>query len=92
MSFRPPNAEIIELDRVEIAVEPWSWQFASARREEIDRHFASRQRERPALWNGRVLLLHRCAIGDGVLRGVCFETDYLRVGVLPVGARFQAAL
>ncbi|MGD0333659.1 MAG: NUDIX hydrolase [Xanthobacteraceae bacterium] len=76
MSFKPPNVEIIALDRVEIAVEPWLWEFASARRAEIDRHFALRQRERPALWNGRVLLVHRYTIGDGVLRGACFETDY----------------
>ena len=68
--------EIFELDRVEIAVEPWSWEFAIGRREEIDRHFASRRRERPALWNGRVLLLNRYTIRDGVLRGACFETDY----------------
>ncbi len=76
MSFRPPNPEIVALDRVEIAVEPWSWQFAHLRRAEIDRHFAFRQRERPALWNGRVLLVHRYTIDDGVLRGACFETDY----------------
>jgi 8-oxo-dGTP pyrophosphatase MutT (NUDIX family) len=76
MSFSQAKPEIIDLDRVEIAVEPWSWEFAGARRGEIDRHFASRQRERPALWNGRVLLVHRYAIGDGALRGACFETDY----------------
>jgi len=76
MSFSMPKPEIIELDRVEIAVEPWSWEFASARRAAIDRHFASRQRERPALWNGRVLLVHRYEIDHGVLRGACFETDY----------------
>jgi 8-oxo-dGTP pyrophosphatase MutT (NUDIX family) len=69
-------AEIIAIDRVEIAVEPWSWEFAVARRKEIDRHFACRQRRQPALWNGRVLLLNRSAIGDGVLAGACFETDY----------------
>ena len=76
MSFRSPDTEIIELDRVEIAVEPWAWEFAHARRAEIDRHFASRQRERPALWNGRVLLVHRYGVDRGVLRGACFETDY----------------
>ncbi|MGO9700506.1 MAG: hypothetical protein ACLPX7_14740, partial [Xanthobacteraceae bacterium] len=76
MSFSMPKPEIIELDRVEIAVEPWSWEFASTRRAAIDRHFASRQRERPALWNGRVLLVHRYEIDHGVLRGACFETDY----------------
>src|SRR5208282_5408346 len=51
MPFSMPKREIIELDRVEIAVEPWLWEFASARRAAIDRHFASRQRERPALWD-----------------------------------------
>jgi hypothetical protein len=71
-----PNIEIATIDRAEIAVEPWSWEFALARREEIDGNFARRQRERPALWNGRVLLAHRYAIGNGVLRGACFETDY----------------
>lgn len=67
---------IFALDRAEIAVEPWTWTFAVGRRDEIDRHFAGRRRERPALWNGRVLLLNRYAIADKVLRGACFETDY----------------
>lgn len=68
--------EICRIERVEIAVEPWPWGFAAERRAEIDRHFATRQRERPGLWNGRVLLLHRYAVNDGALRGACFETDY----------------
>jgi len=68
--------EIAALDAVEIAVEPWTWPFAQARRADIDRHFAARQRERPALWNGRTLLLHRYARENGVLRGASFETDY----------------
>ena len=68
--------EIAALDAVEIAVEPWTWPFAQACRADIDRHFASQQRERPALWNGRTLLLHRYARENGVLRGASFETDY----------------
>jgi 8-oxo-dGTP pyrophosphatase MutT (NUDIX family) len=68
--------EIREIDRAEIAVEPWRWEFSVARRDEIDRHFARRQRERPALWNGRVLLLNRYEIRGGVLHGSSFETDY----------------
>jgi 8-oxo-dGTP pyrophosphatase MutT (NUDIX family) len=76
MSARDPKVEIVEIDRAEITVEPWSWPFAVARREQIDQHFAARQRERPALWNGRVLLLNRYAIRDCMLRGVCFETDF----------------
>jgi 8-oxo-dGTP pyrophosphatase MutT (NUDIX family) len=68
--------QIVELDHAEIVVEPWRWEFAHRRREEIDRHFAARRHERPALWNGRVLLLHRYAIEARVLRGASFETDY----------------
>jgi 8-oxo-dGTP pyrophosphatase MutT (NUDIX family) len=71
------TTEIVALDRVEIALEPWRWEFAIARREDIGRHFAERlQRAQPALWNGRVLLVHRYTIAGGVLRGACFETDY----------------
>src|SRR5579864_5204514 len=76
MSSRRPDPQIIELDRAEIAVVPWRWEFAHARRAEIDRHFAARRREQPALWNGRVLLLNHYAIEQGVLRGTSFETDY----------------
>jgi 8-oxo-dGTP pyrophosphatase MutT (NUDIX family) len=72
----PEAIEIATLDAVEITVEPWTWLFAQARRADIDRHFAAQQRERPALWNGRTLLLHRHARENRVLRGAAFETDY----------------
>jgi 8-oxo-dGTP pyrophosphatase MutT (NUDIX family) len=68
--------EIVTLDRAEIAVAPWGWEFAHARADDIAVHFAARQRERPALWNGRVLLMNRFAVENGVLRGSSFETDY----------------
>jgi 8-oxo-dGTP pyrophosphatase MutT (NUDIX family) len=71
-----PDSEIVTLDRFEIIFEPWSWPFAADRRADIDRFFASLQRERPGVWNGRALLLQRYAIEDGILRGCCFETDY----------------
>jgi 8-oxo-dGTP pyrophosphatase MutT (NUDIX family) len=75
-SVRTADIQIVELDRAEIAVEPWRWAFAQTRRDEIDRHFAARRRLQPALWNGRVLLLNRYAIAQRVLRGASFETDY----------------
>jgi 8-oxo-dGTP pyrophosphatase MutT (NUDIX family) len=68
--------EIVAVERVEIAVAPWRWEFAHARADDIARHFAARQCELPALWNGRVLLLHRLAVENGLLRGASFETDY----------------
>ncbi len=71
-----PDIEIGTLDRVHVTFEPWAWPFAAASRGKIDDHFQKLQRERPRLWNGRVLLLNRCEIGARVLRGTCFEADY----------------
>jgi hypothetical protein len=70
------DIDTVALDRVEIARERWSWRFAVERRAEIDRHFAEIQRRPSAVWNGRILLLHRHAICGSMLRGACFETDY----------------
>lgn len=70
------TVEIVALDRVEIRFAAWKWPFAAGRRGDIARHFAELQREHPAVWNGRVVLLKDYAVGDGVLRGVCFETDF----------------
>lgn len=71
-----PNIEIAALDRAEIAFELWSWPFAAARRGDIEAYFAALQRRRSGVWNGRVLLLKNYAIGAGMLRGTCFETDF----------------
>jgi 8-oxo-dGTP pyrophosphatase MutT (NUDIX family) len=72
-----PEIEIAALDRTEIVLEPWSWHFATERREEINRHFAEILRKRSGgVWNGRIVLLNRCAVSDRTLRGACFETDF----------------
>jgi hypothetical protein len=68
--------EITEIDRIEFKVEPWTWDFATAQRPEIDRFFSEMQKQRSHLWNGRVLMLRDNTVDDGVLRGSCFETDY----------------
>jgi 8-oxo-dGTP pyrophosphatase MutT (NUDIX family) len=67
---------IIPLTRLELRVDRAPWPFASERRAEIDAHFAALKRAKPKTWNGRSLLLRSGEIVDGVLRGVCFETDY----------------
>lgn len=41
---------------LELAVRPIVWPFAEERRAEIAAHFAEKQRERPKIWNGRILL------------------------------------
>jgi 8-oxo-dGTP pyrophosphatase MutT (NUDIX family) len=71
-----PTPEIIDIDRAEIALEAWSWPFATDRSADIERYFAELKSRRPGVWNGRVLLLNRYAIAGRALRGASFETDY----------------
>jgi hypothetical protein len=68
--------KIIRIERVDITYEPMPWVFARKHKAEIERHFAERRRERPEMWNGRVLLLHRHRFVGADFRGFCFETDY----------------
>jgi hypothetical protein len=68
--------EIIPITGLELAFAPSPWEFARARRAEIDAHFAAARREKPALFNGEVLLLRDWAIDAGVLRGCFFATDF----------------
>ena len=72
----PHDMKIVQLERLEVGYVPQRWTFADERRPEIDAYFAVLQRENPALWNGRVLLLREFTIIDGVFRGDCLEVDY----------------
>jgi 8-oxo-dGTP pyrophosphatase MutT (NUDIX family) len=67
---------VVRIDRAELRFAPRPWPFAQARRADIDAHFATLRRDKPDLWNGRVLLLHTFAIADAVLRGAYLETDF----------------
>ena len=50
---------IFHIDRLELSFAPKPWAFAVERRAEIDAFFAALRREKPHIWNGRVLLMHR---------------------------------
>ena len=67
---------IIPLTRLDLRYEPGAWPFAVARRAEIDVHFTKLRVEKPDMWNGRVLLMRRGDIADGVLAGAYLETDF----------------
>jgi 8-oxo-dGTP pyrophosphatase MutT (NUDIX family) len=76
-----PHAEtsaipVVTIERLELTFAPRPWLFATERRAEIDAHFARRKLKTPALWNGRVLMLHEHAIVHAVLRGAFLETDF----------------
>jgi hypothetical protein len=70
------QARVVRLDRLAFAYAPQPWTFAQMRRVEIDAHFRELQRAKPALWNGRVLLLSEYALAGATLRGRFFDTDY----------------
>ena len=61
---------------LDLKVQPWSWPFAMERRDEISAHFAGRQREKPQLWNGRVLLGRHPVFAGAGFGASYFETDF----------------
>jgi 8-oxo-dGTP pyrophosphatase MutT (NUDIX family) len=67
---------ISHIERLDLSFVPKLWDFAIERRSEIDAFFAELQRNKPAIWNGRVLLLHREVLAGSVLQGEYLETDY----------------
>ena len=67
---------IVPLSRLNLSFEPEPWPFAIERRREIDAYFAKLRAAKPQMWNGRVLLLRRGEIADGVLRGAYSEVDF----------------
>ena len=68
--------ETICIRRLELAFAPRPWSFAEEHRADIARYFEELQRAKPALWNGRMLLLHHHAVEGDVFRGGYLETDY----------------
>ncbi len=67
---------IHRVSALDLAVEAWAWPFAQARRAEISAHFADQQREKPALFNGRVLLGRNPVFTGDRLSASYFETDF----------------
>jgi 8-oxo-dGTP pyrophosphatase MutT (NUDIX family) len=70
------SIRIVPIERLELSFTPKPWAFAAQRRADIDAHFAALRREKPALWNGRIVMLHDQTIADGIFRGAFLETDY----------------
>jgi 8-oxo-dGTP pyrophosphatase MutT (NUDIX family) len=70
----PPR--IHRVTSLDLNVEQWSWPFAGERRAEIDAHFAQKQREKPEIWNGRVLLGRNPQLAGERFSASYFETDF----------------
>jgi 8-oxo-dGTP pyrophosphatase MutT (NUDIX family) len=67
---------VFHIDGLELAFAQKSWAFANERRADIDAFFETMRKEKPTMWNGRVLLMHHQVLEAGVLRGEYLETDY----------------
>jgi 8-oxo-dGTP pyrophosphatase MutT (NUDIX family) len=67
---------VTPFDRLTLAFAPRPWTFAEERRAEIDAHFGRLKHDKPALWNGRVLLMHGFAITGREFQGRYLETDF----------------
>jgi len=69
-------AVIHRVTALDLPVRPVPWPFAQARRGEIEAHFVQKQREKPALWNGRVLIGRNPAFTQERFSAEYFETDF----------------
>lgn len=67
---------IRRITSLDLKLEPFAWPFATKRRAEIDAHFAEKQREKPKLWNGRVLLARKPRFDGSRFSARYFETDF----------------
>lgn len=70
------NAVIHRVTALDLKVERRVWPFEHERRAEIDAHFARMRREKPEIWNGRVLLGRNADFSGGRLTSDYFETDF----------------
>jgi 8-oxo-dGTP pyrophosphatase MutT (NUDIX family) len=61
---------------LDLSVRPRPWRFAEERRTDIGAHFAGQQREKPEIWNGRVLLGRNPQFAGGRFSAEYFETDF----------------
>jgi len=72
---------IVEVAELDLAFEPRPWRFAQTHAEAVATHWERLRKEKPEVYNGRVLLMRRWALVpriDGRLRleGDYFEADY----------------
>src|SRR3984957_6279604 len=67
---------IHRVSQLDLSFQPRSWPFVEERRGEIDAHFALKLREKPELWNGRVLLGRDPDFTGDRFRATWFETDF----------------
>ena len=67
---------IHRVTQLDLKFEPWSWPFADERRADIAAHFAVKQREKPEIWNGPVLLPRNPVFTGNRFSASYFDIDF----------------
>jgi hypothetical protein len=67
---------IHRVTQLDLKFEPWSWPFADERRADIAAHFAAKQREKPEIWNGPVLLARNPVFTGNRFSASYFDIDF----------------
>ena len=65
-----------QVDRIRIRVEPYDWSFPREDEARIEAYWAGQLAEKPALFDGRVLLSNGIEVRDGTATGTAFVTGY----------------
>lgn len=68
--------ELFHVSEIDIVFEPHDWVWARDNAAAIEAHWRDVTATNKALFDGRVLLLHRFELKDGRFSGACFETAF----------------
>ena len=67
---------IHRVTQLDLKFQPWSWPFADERRADIAAHFAVKQREKPKMWNGPILLARNPVFTGNRFSASYFDIDF----------------
>lgn len=69
-------SNLFEIDGLDLRLDQRDWVFALQQGQTVDAHWRQITDRNPALWNGRILMCHRCEIVNRKLVVRFFETDF----------------
>jgi 8-oxo-dGTP pyrophosphatase MutT (NUDIX family) len=67
---------IHRVTQLDLKFQPWSWPFADERCADIAAHFAVKQREKPKMWNGPILLARNPVFTANRFSASYFDIDF----------------
>jgi len=67
---------IHRVTQLDLKFQRWSWPFADERRADIAAHFALKQREKPKMWNGPILLARNPVFTANRFSASYFDIDF----------------